>query len=322
MYVRRLDEIEDFRFDVTHLPGSRNPSDPLSRRGFRSYPTATAPPCRRATPPRTASRGSSPGWVGTPLPTRRRRARRPDHSGSTRSRRHSSRSGAAQPRRAVPSMLATVRATWAATRQEAAAMFANNHEGGAIPSALAQWGWPGAYPPLVRVCSSRWQAQSCRWGPAPRRLHRHRSRRTTSFSRRRPSRPWWWSWRPTQFSGPSCAALRRHPASSSTGSASPSSGPLTHRRVGRSWCAAGCCTAAGMARPLPLHPRRRRAPRAGALRVPRRPARWALRASQDGVPGAAPRLLGGPGRRGRRVRALVPEAPAHQCPMSGMILNQ
>ena len=34
MYVRWLDEIEDFRFDVTHLPGSRNPSDPLSRRGF------------------------------------------------------------------------------------------------------------------------------------------------------------------------------------------------------------------------------------------------------------------------------------------------
>ena len=28
------DEIEDVRFDVTHLQGSRNPSDPLSRRGF------------------------------------------------------------------------------------------------------------------------------------------------------------------------------------------------------------------------------------------------------------------------------------------------
>jgi hypothetical protein len=34
MYIRWLDEIEDFRFDVTHLPGARNPSDPLSRRGF------------------------------------------------------------------------------------------------------------------------------------------------------------------------------------------------------------------------------------------------------------------------------------------------
>jgi hypothetical protein len=37
MYVRWLDEIKDFRFDVTHLPavpGTRNPTDPLSRRGF------------------------------------------------------------------------------------------------------------------------------------------------------------------------------------------------------------------------------------------------------------------------------------------------
>ena len=34
MYVCWLDEIEGFRFDVTHLPGSRNPTDPLSRCGF------------------------------------------------------------------------------------------------------------------------------------------------------------------------------------------------------------------------------------------------------------------------------------------------
>ena len=32
--ARRLDEIEDFRFDVKLLPGRRNPTDPLSRRGF------------------------------------------------------------------------------------------------------------------------------------------------------------------------------------------------------------------------------------------------------------------------------------------------
>ena len=44
---------------------------------------------------------------------------------------------------------------------------------------------------------------------------------------------------------------------------------------------------------------RRRAARAGAPR-------------QDGVSGAAPRLLGGPGRPCRRVRALVPDVPAHQ----------
>jgi hypothetical protein len=36
MYVRWLDEMEDFHFDVTHLPGSRNPTDPLSRRGFEN----------------------------------------------------------------------------------------------------------------------------------------------------------------------------------------------------------------------------------------------------------------------------------------------
>ncbi len=32
MYVRLLDEIEDFGFGVTQLPGSRNPTDPLSQR--------------------------------------------------------------------------------------------------------------------------------------------------------------------------------------------------------------------------------------------------------------------------------------------------
>ena len=34
MYVCWLDEIEDFHFDVMHLPGARNPTDPLSQRGF------------------------------------------------------------------------------------------------------------------------------------------------------------------------------------------------------------------------------------------------------------------------------------------------
>ena len=48
----------------------------------------------------------------------------------------SARSGAAH----VPSMLATVCATWAATRHEAAAMFTNTQEGGAKPSTLAPGG--------------------------------------------------------------------------------------------------------------------------------------------------------------------------------------
>ncbi len=34
MFVGWLDGMEDFRFDVAHLPGSHNPTDPLSRRGF------------------------------------------------------------------------------------------------------------------------------------------------------------------------------------------------------------------------------------------------------------------------------------------------
>ncbi len=35
--------------------------------------------------------------------------------------------------------------------------------------------------PHVPVCSLHWPARSCRWGQALRRIHRHRSRRTTSF---------------------------------------------------------------------------------------------------------------------------------------------
>ncbi len=38
MYVRWLDEMEDFRFDVTRLPGARNPADPLTRQGFINGP--------------------------------------------------------------------------------------------------------------------------------------------------------------------------------------------------------------------------------------------------------------------------------------------
>ena len=42
MYVRWLDEIEDFRFDVTHLPGSRNPADPCQ--STMEYPTPQSGP--------------------------------------------------------------------------------------------------------------------------------------------------------------------------------------------------------------------------------------------------------------------------------------
>ena len=46
-------------------------------------------------------------------------------------------------------------------------------------------------------------------------------------------------------------------------------------------------------------------------------ARQGLRASQDGVAGAACRPLGGLGRRRRRVRALVPDVPAHKVEHGG-----
>jgi hypothetical protein len=46
--------------------------------------------------------------------------------------------------------------------------------------------------------------------------------------------------------------------------------------------------------------------------VPRWPARGTLRAGQDGVAGAQPHLLGGPGRRYRRARAILPDVPTHQ----------
>jgi hypothetical protein len=42
MYVHWFDVIEDVRFDVTHLPGSRNPADPLTRRGFADGPWPAA----------------------------------------------------------------------------------------------------------------------------------------------------------------------------------------------------------------------------------------------------------------------------------------
>ena len=88
----------------------------------------------------------------------------------------------------VPSMLAAVRATWAATRRAAAATFANTQEGDAIPSTRPA-GW-GALSPqctsmsiMIALAGSDLSLGTGS-GPAPRRPHRHRSRPTTSFSRR------------------------------------------------------------------------------------------------------------------------------------------
>ena len=104
MYVRWLDEIEDFRFDVTHLPGSRNPADPLTRRGFADGPGPAAS-------------------TGDPDPESQQEL--------------FSRLGRDASCSAV---LATIRAGWAAHRRAAAASFADVQEGDTIPSARPRGG--------------------------------------------------------------------------------------------------------------------------------------------------------------------------------------
>ena len=98
MYVRWLDEIEDFRFDVTHLPGARNPADPLTRRGFADGPGPASS-------------------TGDPDPESQQEL--------------FSRLGRDAPASAV---LSVIRAGWAANRRVAAATFADVEEGDAIPS--------------------------------------------------------------------------------------------------------------------------------------------------------------------------------------------
>ena len=97
MYVRWLDAIEDFRFDVTHPPGARNRCRDADSRA------ATAPRRRRATRAQRVGRSSSLASVAT------------------------------HPR---PALLAAIRVGWAHTRRAAAAAFANvqNSEGDAHPS--------------------------------------------------------------------------------------------------------------------------------------------------------------------------------------------
>ncbi len=104
MYVRWLDEIRDFSFDVTHLPGSRNPTDPLSRSGFADG----ADPA--------ASTGDADAESQQEL---------------------FSRLGRDAP---VPARLATVRARWAATRRAAAETFADVQGGDTLPSASPRGG--------------------------------------------------------------------------------------------------------------------------------------------------------------------------------------
>ena len=92
MYVRWLDGIEDFRLDVTHLPGARNPPA-LSRRGFAN--------------------GDGPAAsTGDPNPE----SRQAPFSRLVRD-------------APAPALLAAIRVGWAHTRRAAAAAFANVEEG-------------------------------------------------------------------------------------------------------------------------------------------------------------------------------------------------
>jgi len=145
MYVRWLDEIEDFRFDVTHLPGSRNPSDPLSRRGF---PDGDGP--ASSTGDHAAeSQQELFSRLGRDASTHAQAATQPAGAlwlDAVEAALFSAPSGTAP----VPSMLAAIRATWAATRHEAAAIFAHTQEGGALPSTHAPGGGALSSPP----CSS------------------------------------------------------------------------------------------------------------------------------------------------------------------------
>ncbi len=101
MYISWPDEIKDIRFDVTHLQGSRNLTDQLSRCGFANGdgPAALTGYANAESPQELSS------WLGCDAP-------------------------------APPAaMLAAVRARWAATWREAAATFAYVQGGDAIPSA-------------------------------------------------------------------------------------------------------------------------------------------------------------------------------------------
>ena len=130
-HVRRLDEIEDFRFDVAHLPGARDPTDPPSRRGF-------------------ADGGGPAASTGDPDPESRQEL--------------FSRLGRDAP---APALLAAIRVGWAHTRRAAAAAFANVQVGGAHPS--TRLGGGAVLPPRVLVCSSLRPASGCRLPPRWRR---------------------------------------------------------------------------------------------------------------------------------------------------------
>ncbi len=98
MYVRWLDEIKDFLFDVTHLQGALNPTDPLSLCGFADGDG----PVASMGDPYAESQQELFLLLGRDAPSH--------------------------------AVLAAARAGWAANRVAAAAVFANVQGGDAISS--------------------------------------------------------------------------------------------------------------------------------------------------------------------------------------------
>ena len=324
MFVRWLDEIEDFRFDVTHLPGTRNPTDPLSRRGFADGdgPAASTGDTAVESQQELFSRLGRDAPASAMLDAVRagRRVRWLDEVGVLTAPAGArwldevetellSGRGCNAPAQAV---LAAVRARWAATRREAAATFANVQGGDAIPPTPPRG---GALSPPCHSMFVALEGAELLLGTGT----------TTAPSPPVPSDDFFLSPTFVQTLAAELAVdevFGTHHARCG-GGARQARGPARHARrqprlrlraEGRDvpgTLRSAVPPRAGRDRPS-LYPRWCRAARAGATRVSRRPARGPFRTRQDGVAGATPRLLGGPGRRRRRVRAILPDVPAHQ----------
>ena len=154
MFVRWLDEIEDFRFDVTHLPGTRNPTDPLSRRGFADGdgPAASTgdadPESQQELFSRLGRDASSSALLDAvrAVPRRKAVAVAAAPAGARWLDEVEAELFAVRGRiKPAPAALAAVRARWAVTRREAAVTFANVQGGDAIPPTPPRGG--GLSPP-------------------------------------------------------------------------------------------------------------------------------------------------------------------------------
>ena len=114
MCVRWLDDIADFNFDVTHVPGTKNPSDPLSPRAF----TDGDGPATSTGDPDQESQQELFSLLGRDAPE--------------------------------PSLLNAIRDSWTATRNEAATIFTMGTPRSNLPPHQSfhgqdrcSWQWPG-----------------------------------------------------------------------------------------------------------------------------------------------------------------------------------